>query len=382
MSVTMAARSKFAPGQRSSAEDIVTAHGKLAQDELLMTVLDAMPVMVAILDLNRHIVYANRLMTETYGDGNLDTVLGTRPGELVGCAHAWDNELGCGTSDSCRFCGAVAAVLAAQKGRVVTRECRIMTPVGNEPLDLRIKASPFVHQGAQYTIIAVENIADEKRREILERTFFHDLLNTAGNIQGVANLAAESVTCEEIRELSPLAVELAGQLISEIQAQRDLFQAERNQLKFTIEEVSAAELLHHVAGHYRNTDIAGGKIIKVDAGDQDQEVRTGPILLGRILGNMLKNALEASRPGDTVTLGCRHEALETRFWVHNPAVMTDEVRHQVFQRSFSTKGAGRGLGTYSIKLLGEKFLQGDVSFTSEEGVGTTFTLVIPDRLEP
>ncbi len=373
--------SQFAKGERSRTENIIASHALLAADDLLTGLLEAMPLMVAILDENRHIIYANSLLTNAYGNGNLDSLLGTRPGEMVNCVHAWENELGCGTTVSCRFCGAVAAILAAQKGRTVTRECRIMTPVDSDPLDLRIKASPFEYKGCSYTIIAMENIADEKRREILERTFFHDIMNTAGNIQGVAVLAAEAVTCEELQELAPLSRELAAQLISEIRAQQELFQAERNRLKFTVENVSAFEILASVANNHRNMDCAMGKKIVLDREGESHELRTGAALLSRVLGNLLKNALEASGPGDTVTLGCRHEGTETRFWVHNPAVMSDEARHQVFQRSFSTKGPGRGLGTYSIKLLGEKYLQGEVGFTSKEGEGTTFTLIIPDNLE-
>ncbi len=381
MASTIVHRSQFAPGERSRTENIIAAHALLSADDLLTAILDAMPLMVAILDENRHIIYANSLLTSAYGNGNLDSLLGTRPGEMVNCVHAWENELGCGTTISCRFCGAVTAVLAAQKGRTVTRECRIMTPVGSDPLDLRIKASPFEYKGSSYTIIAVENIADEKRREVLERTFFHDIMNTAGNIQGVANLTAEAVSCEEIRELAPLAQELAAQLISEISAQRDLYQAEKNRLQFTIKKISSTAVLTGVAHNYRNMDCAMGKKIILDQQGEDHDLRTGPVLLARVLGNMLKNALEASGPGDTITLGCRHEGTETVFWVHNPAVMNDEVKHQVFQRSFSTKGLGRGLGTYSIKLLGEKYLGGEVSFTSAEDEGTTFTLVIPDNLE-
>jgi signal transduction histidine kinase len=52
--------------------------------------------------------------------------------------------------------------------------------------------------------------------------------------------------------------------------------------------------------------------------------------------------------------------------------MADRVRAHVFQRSFSTKGTGRGLGTYSIKLLTERYLGGRVWFESAEGQGTTF----------
>ena len=84
-------------------------------------------------------------------------------------------------------------------------------------------------------------------------------------------------------------------------------------------------------------------------------------LLHRVISNLLKNALEASDPGECVTLGCTFDDREARFRVHNPQAMPREVQLQVFQRSFSTKGAGRGLGTYSIRLLtkryGSAFLQ-------------------------
>jgi sensor histidine kinase regulating citrate/malate metabolism len=61
--------------------------------------------------------------------------------------------------------------------------------------------------------------------------------------------------------------------------------------------------------------------------------------------------------------------------------MPKEVQLQLFQRSFSTKGRGRGIGTYSIKLLTEKYLRGKVDFISNEGTGTTFNLYFPKNNE-
>ena len=58
--------------------------------------------------------------------------------------------------------------------------------------------------------------------------------------------------------------------------------------------------------------------------------------------------------------------------VHNESIMSKKVQAQVFERSFSTKGAGRGIGTYSVKLLPEKYLTGRTWFESEEGIGTRF----------
>jgi sensor histidine kinase regulating citrate/malate metabolism len=48
------------------------------------------------------------------------------------------------------------------------------------------------------------------------------------------------------------------------------------------------------------------------------------------------------------------------------------------QRSFSTTGGGgRGIGTYSVKLFGERYLKGRVAFVSREQEGTTFSFAVP-----
>lgn len=67
------------------------------------------------------------------------------------------------------------------------------------------------------------------------------------------------------------------------------------------------------------------------------------------------------------------------FRVHNPGVMPLEVQHQLFQRVVSTKKAGHGLGTYSMKLLTERYLSGTISFTSVPAEGTAFTVRYPLR---
>jgi sensor histidine kinase regulating citrate/malate metabolism len=65
------------------------------------------------------------------------------------------------------------------------------------------------------------------------------------------------------------------------------------------------------------------------------------------------------------------------FFVHNDQFMPKEVQLQVFKRSFSTKGKDRGLGTYSIKLLGERYLKGKVWFETDLKNGTTFLISLP-----
>ena len=60
------------------------------------------------------------------------------------------------------------------------------------------------------------------------------------------------------------------------------------------------------------------------------------------------------------------------FAVHNDAVIPAKQQQRIFIYGNSSKGEGRGLGTYSMKLIGETYLHGRVWFKSEEGFGTEF----------
>ena len=141
--------------------------------------------------------------------------------------------------------------------------------------------------------------------------------------------------------------------------------------------IDSLELLQEVTDTYDSQPFADRRHIRVDENAQRIVFTSDKTLLQRVIGNMLKNALEASGSGDTVTLGCEMRGDRIEFRVHNPNPMPREIQLQVFQCSFSTKGPGRGIGTYSMKLLSERYLQGNVSFTSSAEAGTVFRARYP-----
>ena len=126
----------------------------------------------------------------------------------------------------------------------------------------------------------------------------------------------------------------------------------------------SSEILREITKLYSNFELTKNHQIVITPTSTDIMLSTDHVLLKRVIGNMIKNALEACRPGDTVTLGCEARGKFIQFWVHNPGFIPRDVQLQIFQRSFSTKGLGRGLGTYSIKLLTERYLKGSVAFTT------------------
>ncbi len=367
----------FAPAGRDTAEEVHRKGSAFKGIPLLSESLNAMPSMVMVLNSNRQIVAANDTMLSVLNT-SLGEVTEKRPGEAVGCIRAKEGPDGCGTARYCAACGAVNAILDAQKQRKkVVRECRILvqTPSGIAPMDLRVVASPISVAEDHFVVTAVDDISQSKRLHVLQRTFFHDVLNTAGCIQGYAQYLQEDASGDP--EVCGRLATLSDQLIESIRAQRDLVIAESGELDTKPVPIRVRSVLEEVMTQYAAHPVAEGRDIDC-RDDWDGTVIADRQLLFRVLGNMVKNALEATSPGGIVTIGCKDGGSRAEFWVHNPDVMPDEVQLQVFQRSFSTKGEqGRGIGTYSMKLLGERYLGGKVDFVSKSPEGTTFMFLLP-----
>jgi signal transduction histidine kinase len=172
---------------------------------------------------------------------------------------------------------------------------------------------------------------------------------------------------------------MAGEkLVEEIASHRRLLQAENGELAVTISNVESLALLGEVMKLFSADEKWRDRNIIVDDNSDGVEIATDKVLLRRVLGNMVKNALEATLHGrEVVCLTCARSQSSTIFSVHNPGYMPRSVQLQMFQRSFTTKGKGRGIGTYSMKLFGEQYLKGKVWFTSSEDKGTTFFISVP-----
>jgi len=374
----------FAPAERAAPDDIRLAREKLLSSELAVTLLNSVPDLAMVLNEQRQIIAVNGHVLRALGFERPEDLLGLRPGELVDCVHAADAPGGCGTGPSCSVCGAVNAILECLETRQPTvSECRVRTTADADggALDLEVHATPLAIGELFLVILALRDISSSKRRQVLERTFFHDVLNIVSGLQAVSELmtydddpAAEEEYKRDMRRM-------AEQLADEIIVQRQLLAAERGELALNLTQAPVAGVLEAVGELYRNHTVARGRTLTI-AEAPPAEIETDITLLRRVLGNLVKNALEASAEGETVTVRADDLGDRLAFSVHNPAAMPPDVQKQLFQRSFSTKGApGRGIGTHSVKLLTEKYLGGRVTFVSREGEGTAFTVTVGKRHE-
>jgi len=367
----------FAPPERLTIDQVRAQRDKILRFPFIRMVVDMSPSLLMILNLQRQIVFVNKALLEFLGLTDSEPILSLRHGEALHCVHARENSAGCGTTQFCEMCGGVNTVIESQNGVEAANECQILQQNG-DALDLGVWAAPFELEGGTFTFFSILDKSGEKRRRSLERIFFHDVMNTIGGLYGYADLLVEALPSDDQTSTFAKSIfSMTESIIEDIQAQKDLTAAENNELIIRSVEIDSLTILNDVAVWYRVHEVAKHKEIVIFPDSNSTKLKSDRTLLKRVIGNMTKNALEASKPGEKVVLSCVDMDDSVLFTVSNPAFMPREAQLQVFKRSFSTKGSGRGLGTYSIKLLTERYLKGEVSFATSDREGTTFMISIP-----
>lgn len=341
-------------------------------------ILDCLGAAVFLLNEQRQIVMANQIALESVLGMSMDQARGLRPGEALGCVNADRNENGCGTSEWCRDCGAVNAMLCSLTTGSEVQECRITRRKGGstEALDLLVTSRTLTLEGVRFLVVTLTDTGHEKRRRALERIFFHDLMNLGGGLESLVREFSRALS-QDKAAVGAVLERGFNQLMDEIQSQKVLSEVENGELVCKAGDLDTLEVLDAVAAIYERHKAARGRVLRLDPKAWRGRLLNDRSILFRVLSNLVKNALEATPKGGTVTLGCDRGESTVRFWVHNPGIMPDEVRRQVFNRSFTTKGAGRGLGTYSVKLLTETCLGGEADFTVDDSEGVVFHVDVP-----
>ncbi len=362
--------------RRAVPEELVRQVEAASRSAVVAAVLEAADGAVIVLNSQRQIVAANERGALA---AQPEPVLGLRVGEALGCVNA--RAAGdCGILPACLQCGALGAILRCHgEARSIEAECLLRTALpGGEGLELNVRATPLEVEGHRLTAVSLRDVSAEKRRDALEQLFLHDVLNTVAGLRGwSARLRHGSVPAAAASERID---QLTAQLEREIRDHRTLVLAERGELVLEPAPVHAAELLADLAALFSSHQAARERRLVVSPAPADLVLETDASILLRVLVNMVVNGLEASAPGGEVRIACSASREVARFQVHNAGVMPAAVQARIFQRSFSTKAArGRGLGTYGMKLLGERYLGGAVTFTSDADRGTLFTIVLPLR---
>ena len=371
----------YAPAQRSSHMTLDREVAFLANHPVTDALLVSVDGTLAILDGNRQIVAVNQAFLDMVGLEEVTDLLGLRPGEALDCVHAHDEPHGCGTSRACSSCGAVNAVLAAQReGVPAERNCVLQVRAGDETQDLvlRVRACPLDVDGERFYLVFCQDVSRTHRLANLERVFLHDINNILQGLRVTSEMLAVETDVRESRSMGRHTIKLVQHLAREVELQRSLLSNDTGRLAVIRDHVPMAHIQAELGRIFHFHPASRDRNLMIARDCWNTWIRTDTWILIRILTNLVLNALEATRPGDRVDMRTEEDEDHVTFTVWNQTAIPREFHERIFQRNFSTKSdADRGLGTYSAKLLGETLLGARVDFESSEKTGTTFRVRVP-----
>jgi K+-sensing histidine kinase KdpD len=366
----------FAPAARTPFAVLKALSERVLDDPIVTGVLESVASYAIVLDANRQGIAANEALLTLLGADGVDAILGKRPGEALNCVNASRGPAGCGTSLQCRHCGAVIAILAAQvNGHPVDGECTIASACNGsaKATSFRVRVSPVAIAGTSVYLGVLQDITASKRHQLLDQAFLHDLSNL---VSGLLGWTGELVVGDD-KEPVVRVQELAARIAEQLDEQRTLAQVERGAWQLQATPIDPEALAQTLQTWFGAHACARNRNLVIDIALQEGRLVTDGRLLTRVLGNLLKNALEATPEGETVNLTVSIGSEQARFDIYNPGSIPIDVATRLFNSPVTTKGAGHGIGLYSVQLFGEAYLGGSVSFESNADRGTHFRFELP-----
>jgi nitrogen-specific signal transduction histidine kinase len=362
--------------KKISIDKIELERKALEENKGLLYLIDNVQHLSLIINEDEDIIHVNKSFIQFFDFNINDSMVKCKFSDVIKCVSLDEvrtnykfNEISTNSIHN--------SIIAAFKNSKdeVKEICRVFIK-GDKYFDSLITALPLNLKKHNLIMLSMADISDIKWKETLEKFFFHDILNSAGALRECLNLL-DGTNIEEDIELLSISKKISKNLIDEIISHRQFLMAERNEYVPDITTFDCSEILNDVSDKAKYSFLADDKNLKVSKKSEKLIISTDKTLLSRVIFNLVKNALEASRRNETVELYCIADDNKIEFIIKNVNVIPQNIQLQMFNKSFSTKGPGRGLGTYSAKFLTEKFLNGKVFFESNETLGTIFYAVYP-----
>lgn len=369
----------MADPQRLSVLAVDELVAKLRDDPLIRGLLQAMPIPAAIINDGRQIIAGNEPLQQAVGQTPLSRLLGFRPGEVIGCDHAFHGLGGCGTSEQCQHCGALNAILESQStGGAIRKECEITTQQAGvrQIQKFTVNVLPVdPEQGLR--LLTLEPIATQLASPDLDRMFMHDLLNSLSSLE----VMAEQLHADDLMSHRDQIKRNVADLREQVVAHREMKALGLAQSSRANASTNVKAFLEQLCTAASALPVAEGRHLVTSVSETDGSIDVNQVMLRRVLLNLVKNAMEAIEPGQEVVIDyARIDENKSRFVVQNPGLMSMEIKNRLFREKFSTKaGPSRGIGTQSVRYLTEEILGGQVHVDLNETTGTSVVIEIPTR---
>ncbi|WP_452599239.1 ATP-binding protein [Pontimicrobium sp. MEBiC01747] len=139
------------------------------------------------------------------------------------------------------------------------------------------------------------------------------------------------------------------------------------------------EMLNVVEVVHLSLDIFNENYITFQPDREELIAKFDRTQLIRVVTNLIKNGIQAIPEGQVpkivVTVSEENETVKIKV-SDNGVGITEENKPKVFEPKFTTKTSGMGLGLPMVKNIVETY-GGTITFVSQEGKGTTFTVAFP-----
>lgn len=272
------------------------------------------------------------------------------------------------------------------KNTVNLLDCKVGVSNGKEfPAFLSISSLKQDDKTPGQMIVTVKDITAqkevEKLREEMIAMITHDLRSPLSSILGYAGLLQNQKLCvtEEDRQKFLAALIRSGKgMLLLINNLLETARMEEGKILVLSEPVKIKAVLDEVAENL--SSLAKGKnlVLSVEAKD-NLWVDSDKDKIHEIITNLLSNAIKFSRSGEAVKIASfeKNERVHISISDSGPGIRNED-KELIFEKFSKIKkqGSTTGLGLYIVKKLTEK-LGGEIEVVSQEGVGSTFTLVLP-----
>ncbi len=342
------------------------------------TLLKTMSGLLVILNEDRQVVTVNQGLLDELGIKDVESILGLRIGEVLSCINSDKQPFGCGTTSLCSTCGAAIATMAAINNDKTSEQICVLTKKeGNESsnISLLIRAQPVIIDRHRWILFFAQDITQQQLWINLERVFFHDISNSLTTLLGNSELLAMDIPDNGRIQQNKKKIE---KLCQEVSLQMGLSHQKDAKYLLRKSEISIEEIKEDLSLFINGHKSSKNKEIHETWPENSIKFHSDILLITKVLGNMTINALEATPKDGKIKLTVAAENNILIFKVWNNTHIPSDIQKRIFQQFFSTKAkVGRGIGTYSMKLYGEKYLKGKLDFVSNVENGTIFTFKLP-----
>jgi len=243
----------------------------------------------------------------------------------------------------------------------------------------------------------IRDVTEQKRierlRDDVHRMMRHDLKSPLIGVLGLAGLLlkGDNLTEKQREEISMIQ-ELGERMLGFIDRTRDLFQMEEGSYELNPQKVNLLGILGRIEKELKPLAFRKKTNLVVTLFGRPTNLETEYVILGEetlleiMFANLMKNGIEASPEGDTITVSIDtvERPGQTTFHlidIHNMGVVPTDIREKFFE-PYTTEGkeGGTGLGTHNALLVARTH-KGDISFTTSEEEGTHVAVRLPGNYE-